>query len=1033
MRDDPQRSAKTSSRRLVEVLTHAWDRSSLYRELYAAAGIRRTDLPHVALEDLPAVSKADVMVRFDEAVTDPRLRLADLERWTERDVDPLHLYLDEYIVITSSAGSKIDSYVPYTRETWRYMTAAAAPLLLPLAQGLDAPLRSAFFFKGSGHFAGATSASLASHAAHEVLRISVTDPVEEIWARLNAFRPERIHSYASALAWLAEWTLQGKLRIAPRTVLATADRLTAAMRAQIKAAWNADIYDLYAAAESLYIAVRGPADEEFKVIPDLNVLEVVDSARRTVAPGTRGRVLVTSLLHSTLPLIRFDLHDYAVLGRAGLGAESLRLDGKAYDALPVRLADGSVGALEVYELAPLEALPGVDKLQFVSHSPVEVEIRYESRQDLGAQIATAFQRLLAAKCATVEKLAIRRVERILNRVKSSKLFRVIQPGDQLIEPVSLTEEDGPVSLREPARAAPEAIAPAGSIDRWLAETAARNPAHAAALDGERRLSYGELAERAAQVAAELLHRRFDASRPVAVFCAHRFELLPLILGVLRAGGFYLPLDPYLPAARLRTMVADTSPQFLLTCNEQREEARALAGDATMLLCLEEMHAPAPDSAPPVTPDALACLLHTSGSTGEPKGVVLSHRTIGERAARYRADYGVEPDDRITLLQSYAVSAGIREIFGVLLAGATLAFYDVRTRGLAGLAQWLNDTRITVLYAVPTLFRAFLETLGEERFPAVRVVRLGGEPMRADDVAGFRKHFAPGCRLANGYAATETDTICQCFMDHDTRIVAGRVPAGAPVSGVELTLRDEQGNEVAGAVGEICVAGKMLAAGYWDAANGCAQPFTLPFATGDLGYRLPDGRLFLMGRRDLVVKIHGYRIHLAEIERAVGGVQGIAEAAAVVPPAASGDATVVVYYVADGAPASAATLRRAVSTVLPAMPTAFVQLPALPRLPGGKVNRSNLPQQAPAAAPSVGEREYASATEASLAYIWREVLNVPAMAREEDFFDLGGDSIGVFRVIAQIKKQFGVDLSIQEFFAHAVLAELAQAIDARRAR
>jgi hypothetical protein len=147
-------------RRLGEVLARAWDHSAYYRELYAAHGIRREDLSQVALEDLPVVpSKADLMLRFDEAVTDPRLRRGDLERWEQQDANPLHLYLDEYIIIQSAAPSRIHGrvpgFVPYTREAWRYMTAAAAPMLLPLGHGMDAPLRSAFFFT-TGHFASST-------------------------------------------------------------------------------------------------------------------------------------------------------------------------------------------------------------------------------------------------------------------------------------------------------------------------------------------------------------------------------------------------------------------------------------------------------------------------------------------------------------------------------------------------------------------------------------------------------------------------------------------------------------------------------------------------------------------------------------------------------------------------------------------------------------------------------------------------------------------------------------------------------------
>ena len=343
------------------------------------------------------------------------------------------------------------------------------------------PVSSAFFFTTEGHYAGSTNASLASHSAHDVLRLSVFDPVEEIWARLNAFQPQRLHSFASALTWLAEWTLQGKLRIAPRSVLVTGDRLSPAMRALVKEVWDADIYDLYATSESLYMAVRRPTDEEFQVFTDVVLLEVVDRHNKMVQPGTRGRVLLTNLFHAPLPFIRYDLHDYAIPGKVGLGAETLlALDGKADEALPVRLVDGNLGALEIYEMAQLD-LPGVEKIQFVSHSPIEVEIRYQSQFDLDAQIEAIFRRLLAQKSAAVEKVTVRRVERVLNDWRTYKLRRVVEPDQEMLTLKFLGTDDGCSSARAPAR---EEVAasqppelphpPGGKDDRvWLRVLASR--------------------------------------------------------------------------------------------------------------------------------------------------------------------------------------------------------------------------------------------------------------------------------------------------------------------------------------------------------------------------------------------------------------------------------------------------------------------------------------------------------------------------------------------------------------------------------
>lgn len=1033
--------AMTPERRLRELLVHAWNHSPFYREVFTREGIRERDLPYIALEHLPVVSKADLMVRFDEAVTDRRLRKSDLKAWVEQDSDPLNLYLDEYIVIHSSGGSQIYSYVPHTRNAWRYLTATAAPQLLPFAQGMERPLRSAFFMKSEGHFVGPTSISLASQAAHEVLRLSIFDPVEEIWARLNAFQPERLSSYASTLTWLAEWTLQGRLRIAPRSVLVSGDRLTPAMRAQVKKAWNAEIYDLYAAVESLYMAARLPGRDEFHVFTDLNLLEVVDTTNRMVRPGERGRVLLTSLVHSTLPIIRFDLHDIAVLGKVGFGAETLlALDGKDHDSLPVRLADGRIAALEVHELAQVE-LPGVEKMQFVHRSPVDVEIRYQSPNNLDAEIDAAFRRLLAQKSAAMETLKVRRVERILNDRATLKL-RVVTADQKMITPTFLAADDvrtplPPFALSIGGGSPFPAADLTGSINRRFSQIALRHPEHLAAIDGERQLTYGELDRRATQVSGELLRRGFDAARPIAVLCGHGLELAPLILGVVRAGGFYVPLDPYLPRGRLQAILADADPEFVLAGAAQRESAATLAAEQHTVLCLDEMEAsPRRQRMATVAPAAPACLLYTTGTTGTPKGVVLSHSAVLARAARYTADYGIDQGDRLSLLQSFAVSAGVREIYGALLTGATLMFYDVRARGLGELAHWLHHTGITVFYAVPTIFRVFLETLTDEIFPCVRVVRLGGEPLREYEVSGFRRHFRRGCVLANGYAATETDTICQTLIDHDTRIVAGRVPAGTPVAGVEVTLWNERGYPATGAVGEICVTGMTLASGYWDARSRQVQPFDLPFATGDLGYQLDDGQVFLTGRRDLIIKVHGYRIHLGEIERAVSLVPGVVEAVAVPRPSTQGDTTIVVYYAAKGETSpDTAEIRQAVAAVVPrpAEPTAYVKLPELPRLPGGKVNRGSLPTQSKFGPQAVtAEPIYASGLEGRLAQVWRDVLHVPAPPREANFFDLGGDSVSVFRVLNQIKIEFGVELSVSEFFDRPVLAQLAHAVEQLRA-
>jgi acyl-coenzyme A synthetase/AMP-(fatty) acid ligase len=501
------------------------------------------------------------------------------------------------------------------------------------------------------------------------------------------------------------------------------------------------------------------------------------------------------------------------------------------------------------------------------------------------------------------------------------------------------------------------------------------------------------------------------------------------------------LDPAAPLNRLRTIVAEAQPARIVVGRGQEEVARALAGpDATVLPLDALLAAATPEDVqfPALFPEMPAILLYTSGSTGTPKGVVLGHETVLHRVSRYTEDFRLGPEDRLTLLQSLAVSAGVRDLFGALLNGATLAIYDVRSRGIRALPDWLNRNRISVFYAVPTIWRLFLEVLTDETFTSIRAVRLGGEAVQPRDLEGFKAHFPPGCLLVNGYAATEADTICQYIMTHGSEIVAERLPVGTPVRGISVTLVDDTGHAVVGAVGEIVVEGATVASGSWDAdRRQIVRAEVRRCAVGDLGYQLPDGRIFLTGRRDFIVKVHGHRIHLNEIEKAVSAVDGVRDVVAVSHTTPGGDVALVVYYVpTDGVEVPSEQLRRTGASVLPgpAPSISFIPLPGLPRLPGGKVNRNLLPQPAGIELqPPAEATEYHGPIEAGVARMWADVLGIATAPRDTDFFALGGDSVTAFRVLNRIGSGFNVEVSAPEFFAHSTVAGLARVIARELAR
>jgi acyl-coenzyme A synthetase/AMP-(fatty) acid ligase/acyl carrier protein len=1030
----------TPEGRFHKLLVYAWNHSPFYRQLYVEKGLRLEDLSQVELADLPVETKQQLVDNFDQIVTDQRLRRADLEDWSSRDPRSYSLYLDELIIISSSAGTDQFNLVPYALSEWRYMTATAASYLFDKNSfnhlKNERPIRSAFFYRPESHSGSVTNVSMASQAAHEVLRLSVLDPIEEIWARLNAFQPERIYSYPSSLEWLVAWTFQGKLHISPQSVVLSGERVKDYLRTKIQEGWGADIYDLYSACESLYIAICQPGSDHFQVFDELNLVEIVDERLRMTTPGQRGRVLLTNLFQKTLPLIRYDMQDYAILGVGVVTAQTItRLDGKVYQSLPIVMKDGRQDRLEVYELALLE-LPSVQRIQLFSPSPFEIEITYQAPIPLDEELIQALLQLLEQKDAAPYTIRARRQPFLGNNSKTYKFEPVPRSTNPILALNSLGEikdhgqRAGLIEIEKTATRFE--VDPAETVTQRFLQIVQAHPERCAASDDERQYTYHELGRLANQAAQRLLASNFNPRRAVGVLCGQEIEFAPMVLGVLLAGGYYLPLDTNLPVRRLQHYLKEAGTEIVITSENRRELANQLGGVQVIGFTGESTKAESELPLPVVKADDPACLLFTSGSTGTPKGVVLSHGTIVQRAKRYIEDFGISGQDCLSLLQSYAVSAGVREIFGAWLSGASLAIYDVQNQGLAPLAEWLQRKKVTIFYAVPSLFGLFLETLSNQVFEGVRIVRLGGEAPEPRLFEGFLAYFLPGCWLVNAYAATETDTICQVFMGRETKIAADRIPAGYAAPSVTVSLRNASGEVAENWLGEVAVDSALLASGYWDATNMRVAPFTRPFTTGDLGYQLEDGRIFLVGRKDLIVNIHGYRVHLAEIEEAIRAGRGVAEVAAVVQHSANGEKRVAVFYSPEnGVQVSVAELRQIASQRLPgaAAPATYIALPAIPRLPGGKINRSLLTMRLENSKEQPFDQPaYQTAIEERLAKIWAHTLGIPVIQREANIFDLGADSLNLLRIQNRIVKEFGVELSVSQLFDFPSLAQMAESID-----
>jgi amino acid adenylation domain-containing protein len=536
------------------------------------------------------------------------------------------------------------------------------------------------------------------------------------------------------------------------------------------------------------------------------------------------------------------------------------------------------------------------------------------------------------------------------------------------------------------------------------------------------LTYVELNDAADRVARAIGDRRGREPEPVAVLAEPDVPGIVALLGVLKSGKFYVPVDPTFPTARIAHMLDDCQATLIMTTEDHAASAAPLAGARREILTIEALGSD-PAAAlpyPGISPDALACLLYTSGSSGQPKGVMENHRNLLHEIMRLTTEFHVCREDRITLLTSLSFSGSGRSIYGSLLNGAGLFPYDMRTRGPAGLARLLMDEGVTIYRSGPTAFRQFVETLtGREEFPRLRLITTAGEPVLKTDVELYRRHFDRDCLFVNGLRSTEAGSIRHYFMDKDTETPEAAIPVGFPVPDTHIVLIDDDGHEVRwGEVGEITVRSRYLSPGYWQRTELTKAKFLAAprdggartFLTGDLGLMRPDGCLVHLGRKDAQVKVRGQRVEPAEIEEALLALPSVKEAVVVSGSARPGEVRLVAYVVpeTDATPTTSA-LRRALAERLPdyMVPSRYVVLNALPVTPTGKLDRRALPSPGHLR-PALDSAFLSprSSSEKALVEIWADVLDLDEVGIHDDFFDLGGDSLRAAELLAEVETRFG---------------------------
>jgi amino acid adenylation domain-containing protein len=591
-----------------------------------------------------------------------------------------------------------------------------------------------------------------------------------------------------------------------------------------------------------------------------------------------------------------------------------------------------------------------------------------------------------------------------------------------------------------------------SIPARFERQARLHPEALAVADSGSSLTYRELNGLANRVAHSVLAARGARPEPVALLVGSGAAVVAAMLGVLKAGKFYVALDASQPAARTAAILGECRPALLIADGDRMAQAEAIRHGLQLpraaLLDLDALEPGLSDEDPGVAvgADDLAYVLFTSGSTGKPKGVMQDHRYVLHLAMVYTNGGRISATDRLALLYSPSFAGAVRDIYCALLNGAALFCFDVKREGLAGLAGWLRRERITVFFAVATMFRHFCRLLTPlDGFPSVRLVELGSETVRAGDARLFQRHFPADCRMIANLGGSEKSPICQFLVGGGTRIDGSTVPAGYAAEDVELLLWDPEGRPVpAGADGEIVVRSRYLARGYWGRPELTDAAF-LPdpegggrrlFRTGDLGRLRPDGCLLHLGRRDFQVKIRGYRVETAEVEAVLTGTGLVSEAAVTAWLDSTGEQSLAAWLVPSrpGAPPSLNELRALVAAALPdyMVPASFVLVDALPVTESGKLDLRALPDPRLAGAgPDTPHPAPRTAVEARLEELWSELLGRERIGLHENFFDLGGHSLLALQVVARAAAAFRVALPPSCLFECPTLARLAERVERAR--
>ncbi len=583
------------------------------------------------------------------------------------------------------------------------------------------------------------------------------------------------------------------------------------------------------------------------------------------------------------------------------------------------------------------------------------------------------------------------------------------------------------------------------ISQLFADQAERDPDNIAAIFEDCVLSYGELNAKANSLARKLRQLGVIADQLVGIRVVRSPEMIVGIMAILKAGGAYLPIDPEYPESRVQFMLTDSNVSILLTQDSLKEQ---VSFHGQVLILEDQANYSANDANLELNNSTanLAYMIYTSGSTGKPKGVMIEHQSVVNRLYWMQKRYPIGKQDVILQKTPFTFDVSVWELFWWSFTGAKVYFLTPGAeKDPAKLVEVIVNQQITIMHFVPSMLGAFLDYLEYgtdlQRLNSLKQIFASGEALKPIQVQRFNQYLyhTNGTRLSNLYGPTEA-TVDVTYYDCPTDGEINLIPIGKPIANTRLYIlnKDDQLQPI-GVPGELCITGDGLARGYLRRPDLNSSRFTANplnpeeriYRTGDLARWLADGNIEFLGRLDSQVKIRGFRIEIGEIDNQLLKHPDIQQAVTLVKEKDEGEKYLCAYIVADQS-LTVAELRNYLAEELPqyVIPQYFVQLTELPLSPNGKINRPALPEPEEKIVTGIRFTPPSTRLETKLAEIWTEILGISGISIDENFFEVGGNSLKAMRLVNKIFKELGVKISLHDIFERSTIKRQAEYIQSK---